>query len=181
MQLRWYQGIVLALYRALFTLVLLVFIVLFPFWIFTTKRRKTLFKRLGWQDYPHARQSSDKPVWIHALSIGELLSAGNLIEQVRRAIGDRPLYLSVSTLSAFTIATERFTRFCDGLFYFPYDMAFSVTRGLNKINPALLVRTGFHRLRRTVTQQSDLPDIVYIEPYDPGRAFESLCVECYKP
>lgn len=139
MQLRWYQGIVLALYRALFTLVLLVFIVLFPFWIFTTKRRKTLFKRLGWQDYPHAPQSPLKPVWIHALSIGELLSAGSLIEQVRRAIGDRPLYLSVSTLSAYAIATERFTRFCDGLFYFPYDVALSVTRCLNKVNPALFV------------------------------------------
>lgn len=45
----------------------------------------------------------------------------------------------------------------------------------------LLLRTGFARLRRTVTQQSDLPDIYAIEPYDPGRAFESLCVECYKP
>jgi 3-deoxy-D-manno-octulosonic-acid transferase len=139
LQLRWYQGIVLALYRALATLVLLLFIVLFPLWIFTTKRRKTLFKRLGWQDYPHAPQSPLKPVWIHALSIGELLSAGSLIEQVRRAIGDRPLYLSVSTLSAFAMATERFTRFCDGLFYFPYDVAFSVTRCLNKVNPALFV------------------------------------------
>jgi 3-deoxy-D-manno-octulosonic-acid transferase len=139
LQLRWPHWIVLALYRTLFTLVLLLFVIVFPLWIFTPKRRNTLFKRLGWQDYPHTRQSSDKPVWIHALSIGELLSAGNLIEQVRRAIGDRPLYLSVSTLSAFTIATERFTRFCDGLFYFPYDVAFSVTRCLNKIDPALLV------------------------------------------
>ncbi|HEV2173215.1 MAG TPA: glycosyltransferase N-terminal domain-containing protein, partial [Nitrospira sp.] len=139
MQLRWHQWIVLALYRALFTLVLLLLVIAFPLWIFTPKRRKTLFKRLGWQDYPHARQSSFKPVWIHALSIGELLSAGSLIEQVRPAIGDRPLYLSVSTLSAFTLATERFTRFCDGLFYFPYDIAFSITRVLTKINPALVV------------------------------------------
>jgi len=139
LQLRWRQWIVLALYRILFTLVLLLFVIVFPLWIFTPKRRNTLFKRLGWQDYPHARQSSYKPVWIHALSIGELLSAGSLIEQMRRAIGDRPLYLSVSTLSAFTLATERFNHFCDGLFYFPYDVALSVTRVLNKINPALLV------------------------------------------
>lgn len=139
LQLRWHQWIVLALYRALFTLVLLLFVVLFPLWIFTTKRRKTLFKRLGWQDYPQARQSPHQPVWIHALSIGELLSAGSLIEQVRPAIGDRPLYLSVSTLSAFTIATERFIPFCDGLFYFPFDVACSVTRCLNKVDPALVV------------------------------------------
>jgi 3-deoxy-D-manno-octulosonic-acid transferase len=35
-------------------------------------------------------------VWIHALSIGELLSAGSLIQSLRRELGDRPLYLSVS-------------------------------------------------------------------------------------
>jgi 3-deoxy-D-manno-octulosonic-acid transferase len=138
LQLRWHQCIVLALYRTLFTLLLLLFVLLFPLWTFTGKRRKTLLQRLGWQIYPQAL-SPQQPVWIHALSIGELLSAGSLIEQVRRVIGDRPLYLSVSTVSAFAIATERFTRFCDGLFYFPYDVAFSVSRCLNKVNPALVV------------------------------------------
>ena len=139
MQLRWHQWIVLALYRTLFTLVLLLFVIVFPLWIFTPKRRNTLFKRLGWQDYPHAPPSSYRAVWIHALSIGELLSAGSLIEQVRRAIGDRPLYLSVSTLSAFTLATERFNHFCDGLFYFPYDVGFSIKRCLDSVDPALVV------------------------------------------
>jgi 3-deoxy-D-manno-octulosonic-acid transferase len=138
--LRWHQRIVLGIYRAGFTLaVLLYMVLLFPVWVLTTKRRKTLLKRLGWQDYPRAVRSSHKPVWIHALSVGEVLSAGSLIEQVRRAIGDRPLYLSVSTLSAYAIATERFSRFCDGLFYFPYDVVFSVTRCLNQVEPALFV------------------------------------------
>ncbi len=139
MQLSQRQQTVLSLYRALITLALFIFVILFPLWIFTEKRRKTLFKRLGFQDYPRAPQSPHKPVWIHALSIGELLSAGSLIEQVRRAIGDRPLYLSVSTLSALVIATERFSRFCNGLFYFPYDVVFSVNRCLNQVAPALVV------------------------------------------
>ena len=114
-------------------------LLLLPVWVLTTKRRKTLLKRLGWQDYPRTAQSTRKPVWIHALSVGEVLSAGSLIENLRRAIGDRPLYLSVSTLSGFAIATERFSRFCDGLFYFPYDVAFSVKRSLNRIVPTLFV------------------------------------------
>jgi 3-deoxy-D-manno-octulosonic-acid transferase len=138
LQLRWHQQIVLVLYCTLFTLFLLLFVILFPLWVFTAKRRKTLFKRLGWQNYPRA-QSPRKSVWIHALSIGELLSAGSLIEQVRRAIGNRPLYLSVSTLSAFVIATERFNLVCDGLFYFPYDVSFSVKRCFDNVDPALVV------------------------------------------
>jgi len=140
LQLRWHEQIVLAIYRTGFSLAIFLFVVLlFPFWLLIPKRRKTLFKRLGWQDFPQPVQPSRGPIWIHALSVGEVLSAGSLIEHVRHAIGDRPLYLSVSTLSAYAIATERFSRFCDGLFYFPYDVAFSVRRCLNRVEPALFV------------------------------------------
>jgi 3-deoxy-D-manno-octulosonic-acid transferase len=140
LQLRWHQRVILAIYRAGFSVVVLLFVVLlFPFWLLIPKRRKTVLKRLGWQDYPGPAQPSRRPVWIHALSVGEVLSAGSLIENVRRVIEDRPLYLSVSTSSAFAIATERFSRFCDGLFYFPYDVVFSVRRCLNRVEPALFV------------------------------------------
>jgi 3-deoxy-D-manno-octulosonic-acid transferase len=134
------QRLILATYRAGATILFLLFaVLLFPVWLLIRKRRKTLFKRLGWEQYPRTERSLHKPVWIHALSVGEVLSAGRLIEHVRTAIGDRPLYLSVSTLSGFAIATERFSRFCDGLFYFPYDAIFSVRRCLNQIEPALFV------------------------------------------
>ena len=45
----------------------------------------------------------------------------------------------------------------------------------------ILERAGFHRIRRTMVQDSDLTDIVEVEPYFPLKALESLCVECYKP
>lgn len=45
----------------------------------------------------------------------------------------------------------------------------------------LLERAGFIKVRRTLFQESDLPEIKEIEPYVAFRAMESLCVECYKP
>ena len=45
----------------------------------------------------------------------------------------------------------------------------------------ILEKTGFERIRRTMVQDSDLPDIAIVEPYFPLKALESLCVECYKP
>ncbi len=45
----------------------------------------------------------------------------------------------------------------------------------------ILELAGFHRIRRTMVQDSDLPDIATVEPYFPVKALESLCVECYKP
>lgn len=138
LQRRW-EWLFLRLYRAAFTLAIFLFIVVFPLWLFRAKRRATLFRRLGWQAYPHSRSSSDKPVWIHALSIGELLSAGSLIQRLRGELGGRPLYLSVSTASAFGMAQDRFAQSCDGIFYFPYDVAFAVNRCLNAVDPALIV------------------------------------------
>lgn len=43
-----------------------------------------------------------------------------------------------------------------------------------------LERIGFKKVRKTLFQESDLPDIKEIEAYSPLRALESLCVECYK-
>jgi predicted SAM-dependent methyltransferase len=39
---------------------------------------------------------------------------------------------------------------------------------------------GFKNIRRTKYRESDLEDIQMLEPENPGRALESLCVECYK-
>jgi hypothetical protein len=46
---------------------------------------------------------------------------------------------------------------------------------------SVLSRSGFEKIRRTLVQDSDLPDIQTVEPYFPGKALETLCVECYKP
>jgi len=139
LQGRWRHWMLLRLYRAALTLAIFLFVIVFPLWLFSAKRRATLFKRLGWQPYPQSKPSSGKPVWIHALSIGELLSAGSLIESLRCELRDRPLYLSVSTASAFAMAQDRFLRFCDDIFYFPYDVAFAVARCLDAVDPALIV------------------------------------------
>lgn len=43
-----------------------------------------------------------------------------------------------------------------------------------------LERQGFSRVRRTLFQESDFPDIKEMEEYSPLRCMESLCVECYR-
>src|SRR4029079_9187067 len=93
LQGRWRHWMLLRLYRAAFTLAICLFVILFPLLIFTAKRRATLFKRVAGELCPQSTRPSGKRVWIHALSIGELLSAGSLIHSLRRDLGDRPLYL----------------------------------------------------------------------------------------
>ena len=110
-----------------------------PFLLLIRKRRKTIFRRLGFQSYPGSYKSPIRPVWIHALSVGELLSTVPLIKELRAKLPSRPLYLSVSTLAAHEIAAEKTGAYVDGLFYFPYDLLLPVRRCLHRIRPALFL------------------------------------------
>lgn len=44
-----------------------------------------------------------------------------------------------------------------------------------------LTTIGFERIRRTLFQESALPEIAEMEFHEPTRTMETLCVECYKP
>lgn len=121
-------------------------LLLLPMLVFSRKRRKTLLPRLGLQRYPRAgeqpsatRGKSVAPVWVHALSVGELLSGVPLLRELRRRLPSRPLYLSVSTLAAHELATEKLAAQLDGLFYFPYDLLLPVHQCLRQIRPALFL------------------------------------------
>jgi len=111
-------------------------------WLLTRrKRRATVWRRLGFQRYPKANRSKTDlaPLWIHALSLGELLSASTLLKALPERLEGRPIFLSVSTLSGWQMAQERFVNDVDGLFYFPFDLIGSVQSCLRAIRPALFL------------------------------------------
>lgn len=110
-----------------------------PFLWLNPKRRQTLLPRLGRQPYPSFPSGTPAPVWVHALSVGELLSAVPFLEALKRQLGDRPLVVSVSTLAARGLAQARLKTVADGLFYFPFDTALAYRRCLDRIRPALFV------------------------------------------
>jgi 3-deoxy-D-manno-octulosonic-acid transferase len=117
----------------------LVFLVIWPLLVLSEKRRRTLLPRLGFQKYPDFGESRPLPVWVHALSVGELVSAIPLIEALRARLRDRPLVVSISTLAARRIAEKRLKDSIDGLIYFPYETAIAYRRCLARIQPALFV------------------------------------------
>lgn len=132
------ESIALGAYTAAFNLLLpLGILVGLPFLLLKEKRRKTVFKRLGLQQFPVAVKSG-RPIWVHALSLGELLSCEALMQALRERVQDRPIYLSVSTLSAMQLAEDRFRASVDELFYFPLDLWWSVRRALKRVNPAVI-------------------------------------------
>ena len=117
-----------------------------PILLLKRKRRTTLFPRLGFQRFPEAvslkggtTRGNEKVLWIHALSVGEVLSAAPLIRELHSRIKPAKLYVSVSTLSGYETAGVQLKGSLDGLFYFPLDLLFAVRRCMANVQPSVFV------------------------------------------
>src|SRR3984885_12015028 len=78
-------------------------------------------------------------IWLHAVSVGEVVSAAGLLRQIRDRSPSIPLYVSVATVAGRALAEERLAALVDGIFYAPIDYAFAVRRVLARIRPSLVV------------------------------------------
>ncbi|MCP5522959.1 MAG: 3-deoxy-D-manno-octulosonic acid transferase [Verrucomicrobiales bacterium] len=109
-----------------------------PFLLAKTKRRRTVFRRLGFQRIPRDA-GRPAPLWIHALSLGETLSCVPLVKELRARLEGRPIAFTVSTLSAREIAEQRLGDCVDQLLYFPFDLAPSIELLVRRLRPAMAV------------------------------------------
>jgi tetraacyldisaccharide 4'-kinase len=76
---------------------------------------------------------------LHAISVGEVISAAGLLRELRERNPAIPLYLSVGTVAGRAVAEARLTGVATGIFYAPADYPFAVRRVLRRIRPAAVV------------------------------------------
>ena len=135
------------LYSALLVVVL---VVSSPWWVMrmlTTERyREGLRERLG-QVPPRLREAvgpyaeQRKVLWVHAVSVGEVLAASRLVGELENALrrrGERwRVVVSTTTRTGQALARERFG--AERVFYFPLDFAGPVRAWIKALNPGALV------------------------------------------
>jgi 3-deoxy-D-manno-octulosonic-acid transferase len=80
----------------------------------------------------------DESIWIHAVSVGEALTARALIADLREQYPALRLFLSTTTLTGQQIARTRIQG-VDAVFFFPFDIPFIVNRTLRLVKPRLFV------------------------------------------
>lgn len=103
----------------------------------TGRYTASLQERLG--RLPPDLVRDDRPsVWIHAVSVGEVVAAGTLIPLLRRAFPTHRVLVSVTTVTGRHVA-ERQLQDVDGIFYSPFDWRFAVRRVVARLRPRVLI------------------------------------------
>jgi 3-deoxy-D-manno-octulosonic-acid transferase len=117
-----------------------------PWWLWkmaaTKKYREGLLERLGRVPLRLRRTLAEvgreRPVvWLHAVSVGEVLAASRLVKTLDAALPGTFIAISTTTRTGQALARERFG--AERVFYCPLDLPWAVRAYLNALRPRLLV------------------------------------------
>lgn len=81
---------------------------------------------------------SKRPVWVHAVSVGEVLIAQKLIAECRRQSPELPFVLSTTTSTGHALAVQNRSSGIQ-VVYNPVDLPWIVRRSLKRIRPRAIV------------------------------------------
>ena len=87
---------------------------------------------------PDINPRHERSIWIHAVSVGEVLTAKPILTALRRAYPSHRLLLSTTTATGQAVAGQ-LADAVDATFYAPLDLPPFVARALDRITPDLLV------------------------------------------
>ena len=118
-----------------------------PWWLWrmatTQKYREGISERLGrvrrglttWAG--SQRATGRAVIWLHAVSVGEVLAVSRLVGELERAFPDHRVAISTTTRTGQALARERFG--AERVFYCPLDLPWAVRAYLRVLRPKLLV------------------------------------------
>ena len=118
-----------------------------PWWLWrlatTQKYREGILDRLGRVRRGLAefaageRKAGRRLLWLHAVSVGEVLAVSRLVTELDRTFPTHRLVISTTTRTGQTLARERFG--ANRVFYCPLDLSWAVRAYLNALRPDLLI------------------------------------------
>jgi 3-deoxy-D-manno-octulosonic-acid transferase len=125
------------LYSALLAITLLLSL---PWWIYQMLRhgkyRAGFLQRFGSLPFQLSR-SGQPTIWVHAVSVGEVLAVTSLIEQLQLRYAGHRVLISTTTDTGQKLASTRFGE--ANVFYFPIDLGFAIRPYLEALRPQLIV------------------------------------------
>jgi 3-deoxy-D-manno-octulosonic-acid transferase len=113
-----------------------------PYWLLrmatSGRYRAGLAGRLGWVPKQlRAAVAGREVVWVHAVSVGEVMAAAQLIRELIAARPELRIAVSTTTATGQRLAKQRLPEL--PVFYLPLDFALVVRRYLRVLRPKMLV------------------------------------------
>lgn len=117
------------------------FLLALPYFIWKGRRSgkyfRTFAERMG-RVPVYLNVDAERSLWIHAVSVGEVMAARALILALRERFPQRRVFLSTTTETGNAVARQS-ARGLDGLFFAPFDFRRPVRKALDTLRPDLLV------------------------------------------
>ena len=85
----------------------------------------------------HRREDGQRCIWIHGVSVGEILAAAPLIEALEESLPDYEIVLSTTTSTGQEVAKKAYPGL--RVIYYPLDFTWAVRRVLDAIRPDLVI------------------------------------------
>lgn len=129
------------MYSLYSVLLLLALAISLPWWLLEMLRHGKY--RAGWRERLGSvpeRIVSDAAVdtiWIHAVSVGEVLAISRVVEELKARLPAWRIVVSTTTDTGQKLARERFGE--NNVFYVPLDLPFAVRAFLQALRPKILV------------------------------------------
>src|SRR4029078_9943053 len=122
-------------------LTLLVLAAVSPYFLYQAIRYQkyigSLRQRLGFLPIAF-HVDAEESIWIHAVSVGETLTARALAADLKALYPRLRLFLSTTTIAGQQVARQNLQHF-DGVFYFPFDWTLIVRRTLDLVKPRVFI------------------------------------------
>src|SRR5580765_4509658 len=122
-------------------LTLSLFVIVSPYFLYQAIRYKkyigSMGQRLGYLPIAF-NVDGDESIWIHAVSVGEVLTARALASDLKDRYPRLRLFVSTTTIAGQQVAKRSIPQ-ADSIFYFPFDFAFIVRRTLSLVKPRVFI------------------------------------------
>ena len=111
-----------------------------PYWVYRIVRHGkywgALKERFG--HVPDRLHAINGPVvWVHAVSVGEVLAVAGLVEELKRTMPTHRVMVSTTTETGQELARKKFGE--ENVLYFPLDFGFAIRPYLRALKPEMVV------------------------------------------
>jgi 3-deoxy-D-manno-octulosonic-acid transferase len=107
-------------------------------WFRAQSRREQPNWRERFGQFPFGFVKGERRVWVHAVSVGEVIAVTPILRLLRQKLPDHKIVLSVTTSSGHQTAAQTPEVF-DYLVYFPLDVPLFMLTAMQKVQPDALI------------------------------------------